>query len=98
VTLDVFTDLPVRWEVAGRGGLPFPVLDADIVLAPHRDGGAVLGASGAYRLPPGLVSGEPGRALLCGVAGVTLRSLIRDVGIAMLVAVQTAGSRSTRNG
>jgi hypothetical protein len=37
VTYDRLAVLPLRWEAVGPGGGLFPVLDADITLAPHEE-------------------------------------------------------------
>ena len=39
----------MRWEAAGSGGAPFPVLDADIMLAKTGDDAAILAVWDVYR-------------------------------------------------
>jgi hypothetical protein len=93
VVRDVFTCLAVRWEVAGQGGSPFPVLDADIVLVPHADGDTVLEVSGAYRQPHGTLGAELNRIALHGIAEVTIRAFARHVGVAIIAATRRAEAR-----
>ena len=44
--------LALRWEATGAGGRLFPVLDADLTLAPDGEG-TVLPLAGSYRPPLG---------------------------------------------
>lgn len=84
VVHDFFIYLPVRWEVAGRTGSPFPALDADIVLLPHCAGGTLLEVSGVYRQPQGTLGAELDRGALHGVAEVTVQAFTRYVGVAIV--------------
>ena len=45
--------LALRWEARGPGGRLFPVLDADLTLAPAGENAALLTLAGAYRPPLG---------------------------------------------
>lgn len=96
VLLDAFTNLPVRWEVAGPGGSPFPVLDADIVVVPHAEGGTVLAVSGTYRLPLGSLEAQLNPILLHRVAEATIQAFARRLAAAM-VAPRPATTGGSRN-
>jgi hypothetical protein len=41
--------IAIRWEATGTGGAQFPVLDADVRLAPAGDRVTVLTMAGSYR-------------------------------------------------
>jgi hypothetical protein len=71
--------LALRWEATGGGGGLFPVLDADLTLAPAGDQGAVLRMSGAYRPPLGPLGEALDRAVLRRVADATIRSFLARV-------------------
>jgi hypothetical protein len=77
------TVFPLRWEATGIGGALYPALDADIVIMPDGDDGALLCLDGVYR-PPG---GQPGAALdnaiLHRVAAATIRALLEQLGEAI---------------
>jgi hypothetical protein len=45
--------VPLRWEAAGAAGEPFPVLDADLILARHGEDQTLLALTGPYRPPFG---------------------------------------------
>jgi hypothetical protein len=71
--------LPLRWEATGVMGRLFPVLDANLVLAPDGDGRTRLVFTGAYRPPlAGLGSGID-RVVLRRAASATVRSLMRGL-------------------
>jgi hypothetical protein len=75
---DEAAGLALRWEATGVGGGLFPVLDADLRLAP--DGaGAVLSLAGAYRPPLGSLGQALDRAVLHRVAAATVRSFLARV-------------------
>jgi len=93
----VFTNLPVRWEAAGPGGRPFPVLDADVVLVPHPGGGTVLGVTGTCRSLHKAPGAEPGRLLPQGAAEAMIRVLMRQVGVAIAVAACSSGACHARD-
>lgn len=90
VLCEVFATLPVRWEVVGPAGSPFPVLDADVVLVPHQEGGTVLGVSGVYRLPNRTLGRGLDRFLLHGFAEATIRAFMSKVGVAIAAAANPA--------
>ncbi len=70
--------LALRWEATGAGSGLFPVLDADLRLAP--DGaGTMLTLAGAYRPPLGPLGQALDRALLHRVADATVRTFVGRV-------------------
>jgi len=71
--------LALRWEVTGVGGGLFPVLDADLTLAPARDRGTVLRMSGAYRPPLGSLGEALDLAVLRRAAAATIRNFLARV-------------------
>jgi len=73
---DVSAGLAVRWEATGPAGGLFPVLDADIRLAPVGAHATVLTIAGAYRPPLGSVGKALDRALLHRVASATIREFV----------------------
>jgi hypothetical protein len=87
------TTLGMRWEATGSAGSLFPVLDADISLAPAPDGKTVLSLAGSYRPPLGRLGTGLDRTLLSGVAAATIRELLQDLADA-LAAPATAVERA----
>ena len=75
---DTTAGLALRWEASGPSGGLFPVLDADLRLAPDGDG-SVLRLAGAYRPPLGPLGQALDRALLHRVATATVRSFLARV-------------------
>ena len=71
--------LALRWEATGVGGGLFPVLDADLTVAPAGDRGTVLRMSGAYRPPLGPLGEALDRTILRRVAAATIRSFLARV-------------------
>jgi hypothetical protein len=71
--------LAIRWEATGPAGGLFPVLDADVRLAPAGAHATVLTMAGAYRPPLGPVGMALDRALLHRVAAATIREFIAQV-------------------
>jgi hypothetical protein len=71
--------LTLRWEAIGPGGGLFPALDADITLSPASDHATLLTLAGAYRPPPGALSGRPDQAILQRVAAATIRTFLDRV-------------------
>ncbi len=76
---DKSTALAIRWEASGPGGRLFPVLDADIRLAPAGERVTVLTIAGSYRPPLGAFGEALDRAILHRVAAATIRSFLAQV-------------------
>ncbi len=70
--------LALRWEAAGAGGALFPVLDADLTIAPA-GAGTMLTMAGSYRPPLGSLGEVLDRAILHRVAAATIRSFLAQV-------------------
>jgi hypothetical protein len=68
--------LTLRWQATGSGGAMFPVLDADIRLAPAGDRAVMLRLDGAYRPPLGIAGAGLDRALLRRVATATVQDFL----------------------
>jgi hypothetical protein len=66
--------LAIRWEVTGLGGGLFPVLDADMMLAPAGPRSTLLTLAGAYRPPLGSLGEALDRAVLHRVAAASIRN------------------------
>ena len=77
---DLSAGLALRWEATGPGGGLFPVLDADLKLAPDGEG-TMLSMAGSYRPPFGPLGDALDRALLSRVATATIRSFIAQVAV-----------------
>jgi hypothetical protein len=77
--------LAIRWEATGPGDGLFPVLDADIRLAPGGERATLLTMAGSYRVPLGALGEALDRAILHRVAAATIRSFLAKL------AVQIAG-------
>jgi hypothetical protein len=82
---DVMT-VGLRWEATGPAGSLFPVLDADIAIAPGGEEGtpaaeesARLALTGAYRPPLGRLGAGINRVVLHRVASATMRALLDSV-------------------
>jgi hypothetical protein len=75
---DLSAGLALRWEATGPGGGLFPVLDADLKLAPDGEG-TVLTMAGSYRPPLGSLGEALDRAILRRVAAATIRSFVARV-------------------
>ena len=71
--------LAIRWEATGPGGGLFPVLDADLTMAPVGERAAILTLAGAYRLPLGAMGAALDRVILSGVASATIRTFLAEV-------------------
>ena len=76
---DLSAGLALRWEATGAGGGLFPVLDADLKLAPDGEGGTVLTMAGSYRPPLGSLGEALDRAMLRRVAAATIRRFVAQV-------------------
>ncbi len=75
---NISAGLALRWEAIGPGGGLFPVLDADLTLAPA-GAGARLTLAGAYRPPLGPLGQALDRAILHRVAVATIRNFLVEV-------------------
>ena len=75
---NISAGLALRWEAIGPGGGLFPVLDADLTLAPA-GAGARLTLAGAYRPPLGPLGQALDRAILHRVAVATIRNFLDRV-------------------
>lgn len=75
--------LALRWEARGAGGRLFPVLDADLTLAPAGESAALLTLAGAYRPPLGSLGAELDRLLLHRVAEATIHDFLERVATAL---------------
>ena len=75
---DSSAGVALRWEATGAGGGLFPVLDADLTLAPDGEG-TVLRLAGVYRPPLGSVGEALDRAILHRVADATVRTFLARV-------------------
>jgi hypothetical protein len=75
---DKSAGLALRWEATGTGGALFPVLDADLTLAPDTVG-TVLRLAGAYRPPMGSLGQVLDRAILHRLAEATVRTFLARV-------------------
>ncbi len=75
--------MALRWEAAGVGGALFPVLDADLRLAPHEESGTTVAMVGVYRPPLGALGAALDRAGLHLVAVATVRGFVNRVGEAL---------------
>jgi hypothetical protein len=69
--------LIVRWEAAGPGGTPFPVLDADISVVPDEDA-ALIGVAGVFRTSVLTPAGQPAARTVAAAAVRTLLIRIAD--------------------
>ncbi len=76
---DSSVGLAIRWEATGPGGGLFPVLDADLRLAPAGEHGTVLTMASAYRPPLGWLGETLDRAILHKIAAATIRSFLTQV-------------------
>ena len=71
--------LAIRWEATGPGGGLFPVLDADLTMAPIGERVTILALAGAYRPPLGPMGAALDRAILHRVASATIRAFLAQV-------------------
>ncbi len=75
----------MRWEATGPSGGLFPVLDANISVAPAADAGtAMLILEGSYRPPLGALGAGLDRVVLNKVATATVRAMLGDVAMVLL--------------
>jgi hypothetical protein len=76
---DQSVGLAIRWEATGPGGGLFPVLDADLTMAPVGERVTILTLAGAYRPPLGAMGAALDRAILRRVASATIRAFLAQV-------------------
>ncbi|HEV2253500.1 MAG TPA: hypothetical protein VGS06_09930 [Streptosporangiaceae bacterium] len=76
---DQSVGLAIRWEATGPGGGLFPVLDADLTMAPAGERVTILTLAGAYRPPLGTMGAALDRAILHRVASATIRAFLAQV-------------------
>jgi hypothetical protein len=86
------TVLTLRWEATGTTGRVFPVLDADITLAPHGEHATLLGLDGVYRPPGGAVGAGLDRIILHRIATATVRSFLTRIAEAITSPATAADS------
>ena len=82
--------LTLRWEATGVMGRLFPVLDANISLAPAGEDTSRLVLTGAYRPPLSGVGAGLDRVLLHRAATATVRSLLGHIAESIVPAARAA--------
>jgi hypothetical protein len=75
--------LILRWEAAGPGGRLFPVLDADLTVAPYGESASLLALAGVYRPPLGTVGAALDRVVMRRVADTTIQGFVNQIGDAI---------------
>jgi hypothetical protein len=91
VTLPAKTLLPMRWRPQGGGEGLFPVLDADLEIAPMGPDVTQLAITARYEPPFGAVGRLIDRAVLHRVAEATLKDFLDRVGMAIAAAAVPGG-------
>lgn len=71
--------LAIRWEATGPGDGLFPVLDADLRLAPAGERATLLTMAGSYRPPLGALGDALDRTILHRVATATVRRFLTQL-------------------
>jgi hypothetical protein len=89
VERDGATTTGLRWEATGATAGLFPVLDANITLAPEGDR-TRLSFAGTYRPPLGRLGAGLDKAIMHRVAAATIRVLLADVAGALTTPAPTA--------
>ena len=90
--------LALRWQATGAGGALFPVLDADISLAPAGDEVAVLRLDGAYRPPLGTAGAGLDRTVLHRVATATVQDFVGRIAEAIADPAAAAPGKGAASG
>jgi hypothetical protein len=88
--------LAIRWEAAGSDSRVFPVLDADLRLAPAGEQLTLLTLTGSYRPPFGRAGEAVDRAVMHRVAAATVRNFLASMA-AVLTSQDTESSPSSSN-
>lgn len=89
--LGTTTRLGLRWEATGLTGSMFPVLDANLTLAPDGDRATRIGLQGVYGPPGGHVGAGLDRVVLHRVAEATIRSFLTHLAVAIADPVPAPG-------
>lgn len=89
VERDGATTTGLRWEATGATAGLFPVLDANITLAPEGDR-TLLSFAGTYRPPLGRLGAGLDKTIMRRVAAATIRALLADVASALSTPAPTA--------
>jgi hypothetical protein len=71
------------WEATGAAGGLFPVLDANISLAPAAEHSTRLAVTGSYRPPLGRIGAALDKAILNRVAAATIHALLLSIADAL---------------
>lgn len=71
--------LTLRWEATGTASHLFPILDADITLAPAGEDSTTLALSGVYRPPLGGLGERLDRAILHRIAEATIQAFAHHI-------------------
>jgi hypothetical protein len=77
------TRISLRWEATGLAGELFPVLDAELTLAPSAADRCRIELIGSYRAPLGRAGAALDRAFMGRIADATIRSLLERVATAV---------------
>jgi len=88
--------LAIRWEATGSGSAVFPVLDADLRLAPAGEQLTLLTLTGSYRPPLGRAGEAVDRAVMHRVASATVRNFLASMAVVLTRQV-TESSPSSSN-
>jgi hypothetical protein len=89
--------LAIRWEAAGPEGGLFPVLDADLRLAPAGQHVTMLTMAGVYRPPLGSLGQTLDRVILHRVAAATIRRFLAQLA-ARITGAPGAAEAAAANG
>lgn len=90
--------LALRWKATGRAAGLFPVLDADISLAPDGERASLLRLSGVYRPPFGSVGAALDQAVLGRVATATIRVFLGQLAGAICHPARASEGNGGRRG
>lgn len=76
--------LGLRWEATGIAGGLFPVLDGNLTLTKVDNDTTQLKLIASYRPPLGILGARLDRAILSKVAEATIRTLLHNIGSAIV--------------